>query len=58
MAEGSDSYLGGMSSLECLVEQGGSLEALYTENCHGLGSIYSNGKGFLNFILGLFASSI
>lgn len=58
-AEGPDRYLGGMSSLECLVEQeGSSLEALYTENCHGLGSIYSNGKDFLNFILGLFAPSI
>lgn len=53
-----DRYLGGMSSLECLVEQEGSLEALYTGNGHGLGSIYSNGKDFLNFILGLFASSI
>ena len=32
MEEGPDRYLGGMSSLECLIEQGGSLETLYTEN--------------------------
>lgn len=53
-----DRYLGGMSPLECLVEQEGSLEALYTENCDGLGNIYPNGKDFLSFILQLFASSI